>query len=155
MVAFANYLAGNYLPKDGRGPNFPLPPNAATPEPARNGMSTTPGPGGMDLKRKQQQTPAMPMGGPPAPPSSTTPAKSANVGLGDIDIDSIPASLKREGSDWLAVYNPKTAPAVSVDLLHNLDHPTVVCCVKFSNDGKYLATGCNKSAQVFDVTTGS
>jgi general transcriptional corepressor TUP1 len=26
--------------------------------------------------------------------------------------------------------------------------------VRFSRDGKYVATGCNRSAQIFDVTTG-
>ncbi|KAF7316020.1 putative TUP1-general transcription repressor [Mycena indigotica] len=31
---------------------------------------------------------------------------------------------------------------------------SVVCCVQFSVDGRYLATGCNRSAQIFDVKTG-
>ncbi len=41
-----------------------------------------------------------------------------------------------------------------VDLAHTLDHSSVVCCVKFSGDGRHLATGCNKSAQIYDVETG-
>ena len=32
---------------------------------------------------------------------------------------------------------------------------SVVCCVKFSADGKYLATGCNRAAQIFDAKTGA
>ena len=32
---------------------------------------------------------------------------------------------------------------------------SVVCCVKFSSDGKYLATGCNKTAQIYDTKTGA
>lgn len=32
---------------------------------------------------------------------------------------------------------------------------SVVCCVKFSQDGKLLATGCNRVAQIFDAVTGS
>ncbi len=46
-------------------------------------------------------------------------------------------------------------PNVSVDLLHNFDHFSVVCCVKFSSDSRYLATGCNRVAQIFDVHTGA
>ena len=30
----------------------------------------------------------------------------------------------------------------------------VVCCVQFSADGRYVATGCNRTAQIFDVQTG-
>jgi glucose repression regulatory protein TUP1 len=30
-----------------------------------------------------------------------------------------------------------------------------VCCVRFSQDGEYLATGCNRVAQIFNVKNGS
>lgn len=30
----------------------------------------------------------------------------------------------------------------------------MVCCVRFSADGKYLATGCNRTAQIYDTKTG-
>lgn len=43
---------------------------------------------------------------------------------------------------------------LDVDLVHTLQHESVVCCVRFSHDGKYVATGCNRSAQIFDVVTG-
>jgi glucose repression regulatory protein TUP1 len=33
-------------------------------------------------------------------------------------------------------------------------YPSVVCCVRFSADGKYLATGCNRTAQIYDTKTG-
>jgi len=29
-----------------------------------------------------------------------------------------------------------------------------LCCVCFSADGRYLATGCNRTTQIFDVQTG-
>lgn len=32
---------------------------------------------------------------------------------------------------------------------------SVVCCVRFSADGKYLATGCNQTAQIYDTKTGA
>ncbi|KAG6329784.1 hypothetical protein ID866_9306 [Astraeus odoratus] len=31
----------------------------------------------------------------------------------------------------------------------------VVCCVRFSADGKYLATGCSSTAQIYDTKTGA
>lgn len=34
------------------------------------------------------------------------------------------------------------------------DQSRVVCCVKFSNDGQFLATGCNRTAQIYNVKTG-
>ncbi|KAI5298618.1 hypothetical protein KEM56_003907, partial [Ascosphaera pollenicola] len=75
--------------------------------------------------------------------------------LADLDPDKLPASQKREGSDWYAVFNPEVTRVLDVDLVHHLVHDSVVCCVRFSADGKYVATGCNRSAQIFDVATGA
>jgi len=36
-----------------------------------------------------------------------------------------------------------------------LTHESVVCCLRFSADGKFLAAGCNRSAQIYDVKTGT
>ena len=58
------------------------------------------------------------------------------------------------GDDWYAIYNPEVQRVMEVDQVHHLAHDSVVCCVRFSCDGKYLATGCNRSAQIFDVNTG-
>lgn len=68
--------------------------------------------------------------------------------------EDLPPSQKREGQDWYAVFNPEVQRVLDVDLVHHLNHDSVVCCVRFSRDGKFLATGCNRSAQIFDVTTG-
>ncbi|KAL0492012.1 general transcriptional corepressor TUP1 [Acrasis kona] len=74
---------------------------------------------------------------------------NGKIGGGD------PNMVKREGNDWLVVYNPSVKANATISLLHNMDHQqSVVCCVRFSADGKYLATGSNKMAQVFDVETG-
>lgn len=63
--------------------------------------------------------------------------------------------LKKEGSDWVAIYNPKVQPVLDVNLVHTLIHDSVVCCVRFSPDGKFVATGCNRSAQIYDTKTGA
>ncbi|KAG0077394.1 general transcription repressor [Podila epicladia] len=70
------------------------------------------------------------------------------------DPDNVPPQLKREGADWFAISNPKASHQLKVDLVHTMDHSSVVCCVRFSADGKYLATGCNRSAQIFDIHSG-
>jgi len=59
-----------------------------------------------------------------------------------------------DDADWIVGFNPGVQTNLNIELMHNLEHPSVVCYVKFSNDGKCLATGCNKSAQIFDVQTG-
>jgi len=38
--------------------------------------------------------------------------------------------------------------------IHSFTFSSVVCCVSFSADGRYLATGCNRTTQIFDVQTG-
>lgn len=73
---------------------------------------------------------------------------------GDIDPNNIPAELRKEGPDWFAMYNPRVPKTLDVNLLHQFNHNSVVCCVRFSKDGKLLATGCNRTAQIFDMKTG-
>jgi len=75
--------------------------------------------------------------------------------LADLDPDQMRSDQKREGNDWFAVFNPNVRRALDVDLVHNLVHESVVCCVRFSRDGRYVATGCNRSAQIFDVSSGN
>ncbi|KAF5314611.1 hypothetical protein D9611_007244 [Ephemerocybe angulata] len=74
------------------------------------------------------------------------------------DFKLVPAEYKKEGSDWYALFNARKMRAgkkpVDVGLVHNLMHDSVVCCVKFSADGKFLATGSNRSAQIFNTQTG-
>jgi len=48
----------------------------------------------------------------------------------------------------------ETKKGLDIELAYELEHNSVVCCVKYSNDGKYLATGCNRKAQIFSVETG-
>lgn len=97
---------------------------------------------------------------PPAAPSNAVarPVSSApeppRQNFNDLDIHSVPREMKKEGSDWFAIFNPNVPRTLDVNLVHTLEHDSVVCCARFSADGKYLATGCNRAAIIFDVKTG-
>jgi general transcriptional corepressor TUP1 len=75
--------------------------------------------------------------------------------VSDIEPDATSRELKKEGNDWLVAWSPTAKKVLDVNLVHTLVHESVVCCVKFSNDGHFLATGCNKTVQVFDSQTGN
>jgi glucose repression regulatory protein TUP1 len=85
-----------------------------------------------------------------------TAAELEDIGneLSSLELEKLSPGLKRQGEDWHAVFNPRVMRRLDVSLVHNLVHQSVVCCVRFSHDGKYVATGCNRSAQIFDVRTG-
>ncbi|KIL59607.1 hypothetical protein M378DRAFT_169130, partial [Amanita muscaria Koide BX008] len=86
----------------------------------------------------------------PPPGSAVVPATSQGAFP-----DELAPEYKREGTDWCAVFNPKVKRVLDVQLVHNLVHESVVCCVRFSSDGKYLATGCNRTAQIYDTKMGA
>ncbi|KAG5637357.1 hypothetical protein H0H81_004869 [Sphagnurus paluster] len=71
----------------------------------------------------------------------------------DLDIDTVPPELKKYGSDWFAVSNPNAKRVLDVSPMHTLMHESAVCCVRFSADGKFLATGCSRTAQIYDTKT--
>jgi general transcriptional corepressor TUP1 len=94
----------------------------------------------------------------------------------EFNVHNIPPEFKKEGNDWFAIFNPKVKRVLDVTLAHTLMHErcvrvlsrewpgmiklfssvsdSVVCCVRFSADGKYLATGCNRTTQIYDTKTG-
>ncbi|KAF2720517.1 WD40 repeat-like protein [Polychaeton citri CBS 116435] len=92
-----------------------------------------------------------------APDFQYTPAQLENIGnqLSDLEFEKLPGRLKKAGDEWHAVWNPRVPRSLDVDLVHSLTHHSVVCCVRFSHDGRYVATGCNRSAQIYDVETGA
>lgn len=74
--------------------------------------------------------------------------------LASLDLETLPAKFKKDADGYRVVYNPEHEPRLDVELLRTLQHSSVVCCVRFSTDGRFLATGCNRSAQIYDVQTG-
>ena len=68
-------------------------------------------------------------------------------------------SRKQDGNDYHVLYNSAIKPFqdsnMKINLVSSLDHESVVCCVKFSNCGKFIATGCNHFATVYQVDTGA
>lgn len=135
--------------------------NRATPTPGHNSTFPPPNQNSMSgPNHGQGPPPNAPSAAPPASSNnSTRPASSApndipRQNFNDLDIHSVPREMKKEGSDWFAIFNPNVPRTLDVNLVHTLDHDSVVCCAKFSADGKYLATGCNRAAIIFDVKTG-
>jgi glucose repression regulatory protein TUP1 len=135
------------------------PPSAASPGPGK-GPRLNRGPGGPPTPQLNQQMPypdpraaASPQVGHPVPDHRGAQFSVGNA-LAELDLERLPAHQKKVESDWFAIFNPMVPRVLDVDLVHTLQHESVVCCVRFSHDGKYVATGCNRSAQIFDVVTG-
>ncbi|KAJ5972675.1 Transcriptional repressor Tup1 N-terminal [Penicillium vulpinum] len=150
--SFGGYPAGAAV--NGYGPP---PPPTASPGPGKGRGRVPPGPATPQQTHiaypDPRASPQIPRPTPPNPPLGRTAERPGNM-LANWNPDDLPPSQKREGSDWYAVFNPEVQRVLDVELVHHLNHDSVVCCVRFSRDGKYLATGCNRSAQIFDVTTG-
>ncbi|KAF2811449.1 WD40 repeat-like protein [Mytilinidion resinicola] len=143
------------------GPPSHAPFGGYQPAPAVNGYGQVPpptaSPGGKPRPRgppgpaTPQQNSAAPY---PGSPQQAAQSLLQSNTLADLEVDQLPQEFKKEGQDWFAVFNPKIQRRLDVDLLHNLVHASVVCCVRFSHDGRYVATGCNRSAQIYEVETG-
>lgn len=73
----------------------------------------------------------------------------------DLDYSQVPDNLKKRDNDYYVLYNPALPRNIEIDLQASLEHSSVVCCVNFSKDGQFLATGCNKTTQVYRVSDGS
>ncbi|KAG2186264.1 hypothetical protein INT43_002702 [Umbelopsis isabellina] len=137
-----------YPPSRSGGPGTPN--SQAAPLPSDQGVvkrksATQPGPAPLPTA----PTPGRPVAASKQP---LPPATSAG-GFTDVDPENVPANMKTEGSDWFALFNPKSPRYLKVDLVHTLEHASVVCCVKFSPDGRYLAAGCNRQTHIYDVST--
>lgn len=142
----------NTGPVSNSGPNTTTS-NITPSTPATAANTSAPGSSGPNnIVATQQQ---LPQSSTPAPQSQAQLQKQAEE-LGNIfgDIDRIRPEFKKQKDDWFVVYNERAPRVLDVDLVHSLDHNSVVCCVRFSSDGRFVATGCNRTAQIYDVQTG-
>ncbi|GAA5914771.1 uncharacterized protein JCM6883_001086 [Sporobolomyces salmoneus] len=153
---------GPHLPN-----SAPLPPplHHPSPLPPSNGLpplsTSAPSPAPPVSHNQSQGSSSTP--GPTQPSSSSTAAAAAttkpdekpNVEVTNFDPETAPKDLKKEGSDWMTMFNPNVKRVLDVGLVHTLVHDSVVCCVRFSPDGKVLATGCNRNTTLYDTKTGA
>ncbi|KAH8158537.1 hypothetical protein CIB48_g9706 [Xylaria polymorpha] len=149
----------------GPGPNgFPgqAPQTTASPGPGKRGIGRPPA-GGPATPQINTPLPYAGPGASPQVPNHPTPdhrvvhpppSAMVNNALGELDPDRVPAHVKKTRDDWFVIFNQHVPRVLDVDLVHTLSHESVVCCVRFSHDGKYVATGCNRSAQIYDVSSG-
>jgi general transcriptional corepressor TUP1 len=54
--------------------------------------------------------------------ASLAPISENSSFLDELDPLSVPPELKKEGSDWFAIFNPKIKRALDVNLVHTLHH---------------------------------
>lgn len=104
--------------------------------------------------KTEVSTSALGLGPPPplqGPPQTSSALASLNE---DWNYGNVSPEYRKEGPDWFAVFNPKIKKTLDINLVHSFQHSSVVCCVQFSQDGRFLATGCNQTAQIYDSTTG-
>lgn len=86
---------------------------------------------------------------------------SAQVGVkrGHVDGEGLPGPSRpgqsqNDRSDWFVIHNSTVPRVLDVKLVHTLAHESAVFSVKFSMDGKYIGTGGNLVARIFDVISG-
>jgi glucose repression regulatory protein TUP1 len=150
----APFQAGGYPP--GQNGYGGPPPPIASPKPRMNNR----GPGGPATPQLNQPMPypdprASPQVGAPTPDHRNSHIANVGNALAELDLERLPAHQKKVSEDWFAIFNPQVPRVLDVDLMHTLQHESVVCCVRFSRDGRFVATGCNRSAQIYDVQTGA
>lgn len=102
----------------------------------------------------------------PATTKQTPPNATSQAAAGTPSTSSSTNAIQKNTSskasklNWNCVYSTKSTMSYqeterpAAEMHQSMDHQSVVCCVRFSSDGEMMASGCHKTAQVFDVKTG-
>ncbi|KAG1766680.1 WD40-repeat-containing domain protein [Suillus occidentalis] len=72
----------------------------------------------------------------------------------ELDLTTVPVDFIKEGSDWLAIFNPRVPRQMDVQLAARYVHDGVVCSVKFSLDGTLLAVGMEGVVVLYNLSLG-
>ncbi|KAJ8592643.1 chromatin associated protein [Rhizopogon salebrosus TDB-379] len=72
----------------------------------------------------------------------------------ELDSTTVPADYVKEGGDWLAIFNPRVPRQMDVQLVARYVHDGVVCNVKFSLDGTFLAVGTEGAVVLYNLSVG-
>ncbi|RLN26417.1 hypothetical protein BBJ28_00010598 [Nothophytophthora sp. Chile5] len=131
-------------------------PNASGSGSVSQGMSGSTAPSG-----SSKNTGASPEGGATnASSGSTTTSSTTLTPASGSNTTQKSSNSKASRLNWSCVYSSKTSMSYqeserpAAEMHQSMDHQSVVCCVRFSSDGTMMASGCHKTAQVFDVKTG-
>ncbi|KAI8925934.1 WD40-repeat-containing domain protein [Entophlyctis helioformis] len=148
-------LAQGYPPAAGR---------TATP-PSGSVQPRTAAPQAMPMQQSAQRPPQGDANGTASAATAMQPAAPATPHVdnapttGFIDFDARKASDEGRilGEDYACYVNPESEsarnPPLHVEPVHTFRVQSVVCCVRFSPDGRYLGVGCSKSTEIYDVET--
>ncbi|KIM70484.1 hypothetical protein SCLCIDRAFT_12448 [Scleroderma citrinum Foug A] len=69
-----------------------------------------------------------------------------------LDPQTAPTYSIKEGSGWIAVFNPDAPRQMDIQLHKCYVHDAVVSSVKFSSDGRLLAVGTNNAVVLYDIS---
>jgi WD40 repeat protein len=95
---------------------------------------------------------------------SGTTSQPSDIAITHRQVISLPSTLKpststvnpgsgTEECGWSISFNNQVGKELNVEMINTLSHEKSIFCVKFSQDGKYLAAGCyDGKAYIYDVS---
>lgn len=142
LRAEVEYLEEKQRRQRGQSPeSFALPPPAQEESAGHAAPTTT---AATSTSTSSTVTPSHPASTPSAPSLPSVPSVREEAS----------AAAEDSKRDWIVGSMRDSEPSVRLELVHTFEHDSVVCTTGFSPDKKLFATGCNWTAQVYDVSTG-